>query len=113
WDCKTSIRLPSLLLLGDFHPAKRLGVAATALLATLASYLPDVMGDFLRLGQLTAVTEQRLDFEFKGLGDIDIRIGVFGATEVDLTYLVGWQPGIGLWYVAGVPGGWIERVKYR
>src|SRR5262245_14542074 len=63
WDCKTSIRLLSLLLLGDVQTSKRLGVAAADLLPMLTGKLPDVLGDFLRLGQLTAMTEQRLNFE--------------------------------------------------
>src|SRR5919109_1756168 len=112
WDCKTSIRLLSLLLLGDVHAAKRLSVAAANLLTALTGELPDVLGHLLRLGQLTAVTEQSLDFEFQGLRNIDIGVGMPGATEVDLTHLVRWQAGIGLWHVTGVPGGRIESVKH-
>src|SRR5215510_593094 len=112
WDCKTSIRLLSLLLLGDVHTSKCLSVAAADLLTALAGELSDVLSHFLWLGQLTAVTEQRLDFEFNGLRNIDIRVGMPGATEVDLTHLVRWQAGIGLRHVTGIPGGRIDGVKH-
>jgi len=112
WDCKTSIRLLSLLLLGDVHTSKRLSVAAADLLTALTGELPDVLSHLLRLGQLTAVTEQRLDFESNGLRNIDMRVGMPGATEVDLTHLMRWQPSIGPRHVTGVPGGRIEGVKH-
>src|SRR4029434_5554888 len=111
WDCKTSIRLLSLLLLGDVHTSKRLSVAAADLLTALTGELPDVLSYLLRLGQLTAMAEQRLDFEFNSLRNIDIRVGMPGATEVDLAYLVRWQAGIGLRHVTGVPGSSIEHIN--
>src|SRR5262245_14943606 len=101
WDCKTSIRLLSLLLLGDFYTAKCLSVAAAHLLTALTGELPDVLRHLLRLRQLTAMAEQRLDFAFNGLRNIDIRVGMFGTTEVDLAHLMCWQASIGLRHVTG------------
>ena len=50
WDCKTSIRLLSLLLLGDVHTSKRLGVAAADLLTTLTGKLPHVLREKVHAG---------------------------------------------------------------
>src|SRR5262249_11855941 len=58
------------------------------------------------------MTEQRLDFEFNSLRNIDIRIGMPGATEVDLTHFVRWPAGIGLRHVTRGPGSRIDGVKH-
>src|SRR5262249_57990442 len=112
WDCTPSFQVLYLLPRGLLHPSKRLSVTTATLLTALTGELPDVLSHFLWLGQLTAVTEQRLDFEFNGLRNIDIRVGMPGATEVDLTHLVRWQAGIGLRHVTGIPGGRIDGVKH-
>src|SRR5215471_2425290 len=75
WDCKTSIRRMSLLLLWDLQASKRLGIAAAHLLTALAGELPDIARDRLWFGQLTAVTEQGLNFELQGSGNVNIDIG--------------------------------------
>src|SRR5262249_1854322 len=112
WDCKTSILRPSLLLLWDLQASKRLGIAAANLRAALSGQLPDIARDVLWRGQLTPVTEQGLNFELQGSGNVNIHVGMRRAAKIDLAHLVCRQALVRLRHVAGVPGRRIDRVKH-
>src|SRR5262245_9900026 len=101
-----------MLLLGDFQAPEALGVPAANLLAMPGGNLPHILGNIFGLGDLAAVTEERLNLQLERVCDVHIGVGMSGTTEIHLSHLVRGQSLVRLWDVGRGASRWVDSVKH-